>query len=102
MGWFSEYNEENKEWRIYNGDNQIPPLFILRNFGDPSDGAHLVNLLNAYSQSREVIRGYEKLLSDIINNAPQGDEPPKNPWAHALWFAAKKAQSMITKRITSE
>lgn len=100
--WREEYDSEKKQWRIYNNRSQVPPLFILKNFGDLSDGGHLVSLLNAYSKHAELIQAYERVMMEVINNAPEGDVPPSDPWAYSLWVASKKLQDVMAKRLRED
>lgn len=63
--WRSEYDAEQKQWKIYNPYAQVPPIFVLKNFGDNTDGEHLCNLLNENLKLQEELRQYRNLIDRL-------------------------------------
>lgn len=70
--WRFEYDAEQKQWRIYH-PSHVPPIFVLKNFGDGSDGGHLCNLLNEYLVLEEQVREY-RILIDRIQKEISGEQ----------------------------
>lgn len=70
--WRHEYSEQDSCWTIYNPYVQVPPVFKLMNFGDPSDGGHLCNLLNRLIAMETELRQYRNLIDRLRKEVSDG------------------------------
>lgn len=62
--WEHEYHNENgkKWWEVRKPNSPFPNYFIVEDVGDPTDGDHLVSLLN---ERESLLKRIEKLLSFV-------------------------------------